>query len=107
MSRVKCPGQDSRFFKAQDVAEVTCPECGRAMEFWPDELMRRCPGCGRRTSNPRLNLRCLEWCAHAEACLEQIRSPGVSPEQARYLAKKHRADDAADVKWRGSLPSDD
>lgn len=73
MSHLKCPGQDSRFLKAQDVAEARCPECGRLLEFWPDELMRKCPGCGRRLANPQNSMKCLSWCRHAAQCLAAIR----------------------------------
>ena len=106
MSGAKCPGQDPRFLKPRDIAEAQCQSCGRTVEFWPDEAVRRCPRCGRRTANPRLNLRCLEWCAHAEACLEGIRSSGVGLEEARELAKKHGPDDDADGEQRGPLPAD-
>jgi len=106
MSGAKCPGQDSRFLKPQDIAEAECQSCGRTVEFWPDEAVCRCSRCGQRMANPHLNLRCLEWCAHAEACLEQIRSSGMGLEEARELAKKHVPDDAADGERRVSLPAD-
>ena len=100
MSGAKCPGQDPRFLKPRDIAEAACPSCGRTVEFWPDEAVRRCPECGRRTANPRLNLGCLEWCAHAEACLERIRSSGAGLEEARELAKKHAPDGTAEPSAR-------
>lgn len=76
MSRLKCPGQDPRFLKAQDIAEVKCPGCGRAVEFWPDELVRKCPGCGRRLANPKSSMKCLAWCRYAPQCLAAIRGEG-------------------------------
>lgn len=82
MSAAKCPGQDPRFLKPQDVAEVKCPDCGAPVEFWPDEQMRKCPGCGRRSTNPQNSMKCLEWCRHAEKCLAAIRgesSVSVAP----------------------------
>ncbi len=73
MSGVKCPGQDSRFLKAQDIAEAECPKCGRAVEFWPDEFVRKCRGCGWRLANPKSSMKCLAWCQHAAQCLAAIR----------------------------------
>jgi putative nucleotidyltransferase with HDIG domain len=71
---MRCPGQDSRFIKPQDVLEVKCGTCGGTVEFWPDELLRRCPGCGSRVSNKAFKMSCLEWCGHADECLKMIRS---------------------------------
>lgn len=73
MNSMKCPGQDPRFMKVQDVAEAPCPECGHVVEFWPDELMRRCPGCGNRFANPENSLKCLEWCRYAAQCMAALR----------------------------------
>ena len=88
---LQCPGQDSRYMKPQDVTEVICDECGSAMEFWPDEYVRRCRGCGARIANPRLNLRCLEWCTHADECIRKIRGFEVSLSEVRASSEKHAA----------------
>lgn len=74
MSAMRCPGQDSRFMKPQDVAEAECPECGHTVEFWPDEPVRRCRECNRPVVNPGHDMKCLEWCDHASECLSAIRS---------------------------------
>lgn len=66
---VRCPGQDQRFWKPQDIFEVSCPGCGRAVEFFRDEPTLKCPGCGRVVVNSRLDLGCAQWCQHAEQCL--------------------------------------
>ncbi len=73
MSEMRCPGQDSRFIRPQDICELQCPQCRRVVEFWPDELLRKCPGCGRRLSNPNFNMGCLEWCRWAPKCMEHMR----------------------------------
>jgi len=73
MSSQKCPGQDPMFMKAHDIAEVECPECGHVVEFWPDELMRRCRRCGHRFVNPENSLKCLEWCRYASECMAALR----------------------------------
>ena len=74
MTPAKCPGQDPRFLKAQDIAEAPCPQCGRMVEFWPDEPVRKCSGCGRRLTNPENSMKCLAWCRYAAQCLAAIRA---------------------------------
>jgi len=88
---IRCPGQDSRYLRAEDVTEVICEECGSAIEFWPDEYVRPCTGCGSRIANPRLNLRCLEWCTHADECIRKIRTFEVSLSEARASSEEHAA----------------
>lgn len=66
---VRCPGQDLRFWKLDDIFDVECPHCGAAVEFWKDEPSVKCPKCRERVVNPRLDLGCAQWCQHAEQCL--------------------------------------
>lgn len=65
----KCPGQDKRFWKPDDIFEVNCPECGTPIEFWKDDPKLKCPGCKKLIANPKLDLSCAEWCKYAEECL--------------------------------------
>ena len=69
MPMSSCPGQDKRFWKANDVSESLCPQCGKAVEFWKDDPRRRCPSCGRMVTNPKFDMGCAKWCRYAEACL--------------------------------------
>lgn len=69
MSKMMCPGQDSRFWKPEDTFEATCGQCGQPLEFFKDDATRRCTRCGSRVRNPRLNLGCAKWCEHARECL--------------------------------------
>lgn len=66
----KCPGQDNRFWKADDVRLVPCPQCGTQVEFFKDDRSRACPECHARFKNPHLDLACAEWCPFASACLD-------------------------------------
>ena len=56
MAMEQCPGQDKRFWKAGDIFEAPCPHCGGVIEFWKDDLRRRCRKCGKKVANPRLDL---------------------------------------------------
>ncbi len=58
-----------RFWKPKDVFEVQCPYCGEKIEFWKDDPLRYCPGCGETVSNPRIDLSCAKWCQYAKECL--------------------------------------
>jgi hypothetical protein len=73
MADAKCPGQDTRYWKKGDIFDVPCPKCGREVEFFKDDVRRRCP-CGRLIVNPKLDLACAAWCEHAEKCVEELPS---------------------------------
>lgn len=66
---VRCPGQDQRFWKPEDVFEVNCSQCGAAVEFFKDEPKLKCHECGHMVVNPKIDLGCAEWCQYAEQCL--------------------------------------
>ena len=66
---MRCPGQDTRYWQGDAAFEVPCPKCGRSVELFKDESSARCTQCGHRFSNPRLDLQCAKWCAHAKECL--------------------------------------
>ncbi|UCC99050.1 MAG: HD domain-containing protein [Phycisphaerales bacterium] len=66
---VRCPGQDQRFWKPQDIFEVDCANCGKPVEFFKDEPQLKCRQCGHAVINPKIDLGCAEWCQYAEQCL--------------------------------------
>ena len=66
---MQCPGQDTRFWKPDDIFDIPCQACGAAVEFFKSDTRRRCPRCGKRIQNPRISLGCAQWCAHAKECL--------------------------------------
>ena len=68
----KCPGQDTRFWKPDDVYSVECPKCGNSVEFFKDDIRRRCKKCGHMFINPRLDLGCARWCQYADQCVGAI-----------------------------------
>lgn len=71
MAVSQCPGQDKRFWKPTDVFDLPCSHCGEPLEFWKDDLRRRCHSCGRLVANPRFDLGCAQWCQFAAKCLGQ------------------------------------
>jgi hypothetical protein len=65
----KCPGQDMRYWTAEDVYEEKCPQCGELIEFFKTDIRLRCPNCKTRVANPRFDMGCAQWCSYAEQCL--------------------------------------
>ncbi len=78
---MKCPGQDSRYWRGDDIFETNCPKCGHGLEFFKDDSKRKCKGCGYEMLNPHINFGCAEYCPHAAQCLgslpEGLRPTGV------------------------------
>ena len=68
MSVPKCPGQDMRNWKPEDIFYVQCSHCYTEIEFWKDEPARTCSGCKKRILNPRINMGCKEWCTYGKDC---------------------------------------
>ena len=80
MPDIHCPGQDQRYWKPEDIFDVSCPHCGNQIEFWKDEAVRTCRQCSKPVPNPRMDLGCAKWCQHAKECLGQLQAPPPSPE---------------------------
>jgi hypothetical protein len=82
---MRCPGQDTRFWKPGDIFETGCPKCERKIEFFKDEVRRRCR-CGHEVVNPKLDLGCAEWCPYAEQCI------GAVPEELKARRSSEEKD---------------
>jgi len=72
MEQMKCPGQDTRFWKPADIFLAECPKCGAEIEFFKDDARRRCAWCGHMFYNPKIELGCAEWCQYAEKCVPDL-----------------------------------
>ncbi|MFC1781989.1 hypothetical protein ACFL02_00195 [Planctomycetota bacterium] len=82
---VKCPGQDQRFWKPDDIFEVRCRHCGRAVEFFKDDPKRKCPGCKEIVTNPKIEKGCAEWCQYAEQCLGIIQAGDAKSKKNKQI----------------------
>jgi HD superfamily phosphodiesterase len=69
---MKCPGQDSRYWKPDAIFDATCPVCDHPVEFFKDESTRRCKNCGHRMVNPQMDFGCAAYCKFAEQCLGEL-----------------------------------
>jgi len=77
---MRCPGQDMRFWKPGDIFETDCPKCGAKVEFFKDEVKRRCR-CGHEIVNSKIDLGCAQWCPYAEQCV------GAVPDEVKTKQK--------------------
>ncbi len=88
MEQIKCPGQDTRFWKPEDIFTVECPKCGAEIEFFKDDTRRRCVWCGHLFYNPKIELGCAEWCQYADKCVPEL----VKEKQAMQTFKERLAE---------------
>ncbi len=66
---MKCPGQDTQYWKPGAIFEETCPKCGGVVEFFKDDTTRKCPHCDHRFVNPHMDFGCAAYCQFAEQCI--------------------------------------
>jgi hypothetical protein len=69
IAKMKCPGQDSRYWTGDAATEIPCPACGSLVEIFRDESAGRCRACGHKFPNPGANFGCAQWCSLAKECL--------------------------------------
>ncbi len=88
MAERRCPGQDMRYWKPEDIFTVHCPHCQAEIEFWKDEPFRLCLSCQVEVRNPKQDFGCAQWCRQAQECLGAVPGqPGpAQPISHRILA---------------------
>ncbi len=69
---MKCPGQNSRYWKPGAIFQAKCPKCGHDVEFFKDDTTRRCKQCGHRFLNPDMDFGCASYCQYAEQCIGDL-----------------------------------
>jgi hypothetical protein len=82
---MKCPGQNLRYWKPGDIFDVSCSQCGKKIEFFKDDVRRRCKSCGAQVTNPKIDFGCAEWCVYAEQCVGKL--PAELKEKRREFLK--------------------
>ena len=83
---MKCPGQDTRYWKEDAIFEVKCPHCGHLVEFFKDDTARTCSNCGQKLPNPHLDFGCAAYCPYAEQCLGSL--PPELKEKQKFVFKE-------------------
>ncbi len=84
---MKCTGTDMKFWKPGDIFDIDCPKCGKRVEFFKDEVKRKC-SCGHIIVNPKIDFACAEWCPYAEQCV------GAVPEEVKVKQRQELRDSA-------------
>jgi HD superfamily phosphohydrolase YqeK len=69
---MRCPGQETQYWKPGAIYEVECPECNGKVEFFKDDTTRKCGHCGHRFLNPQLDFGCAAYCQFAEQCIGNL-----------------------------------
>ncbi|MFO7839841.1 MAG: HD domain-containing protein [Desulfosalsimonadaceae bacterium] len=98
---MKCPGQDSRFWKQDAIYEVSCPQCEATVEFFKDDTTHRCPKCGHQFVNPHMDFGCAAYCKFAEQCIgsmppellaqrEELLKDRIAIEVKKYFGRDFR-----------------
>ena len=98
---MKCPGQDTLYWKPGAIFEAKCPKCGNAVEFFKDDTSRKCDKCGHRFVNPDMDLGCAAYCPYADQCIgdlppeliaqkEDLLKDRVAIEMKRYFKNDFR-----------------
>jgi len=57
------------FWRPKDIKENKCVSCGEPVEFWKDDIKRKCEKCGKIMFNPNLGNLCLTYCGKAVECI--------------------------------------
>jgi ribosomal protein S27E len=98
---MKCPGQDTQYWKPGAIFETQCPKCGNTVEFFKDDTTRKCDKCGHRFVNPDMDFGCAAHCPYAEQCIgdlpaeliaqqEDLLKDRVAIEMKRYFKNDFR-----------------
>lgn len=69
---MKCPGQDSRYWKPGSIFEAKCPKCNEPVEFFKDDPTRKCGNCGHKFVNPNMDFGCAAYCKFADQCIGEL-----------------------------------
>lgn len=69
---MKCPGQDTQYWKPGAIYDAKCPKCEKIVEFFKDDTTRKCSHCGHRFINPQLDFGCAAYCQFAEQCIGNL-----------------------------------
>ena len=85
-----CPGQDTQFWKFEDIFDVHCPNCKSVIEFFKNDVKRKCPDCDKVVFNPKLDLGCAAWCPVASNCVgpERVKEFKKSSQQKKGITSK-------------------
>ncbi len=59
----KCTGGDTTQWGFDAIFDIECPHCGNMVEFFKDEIKRKCKKCRQPVINNRKDYGCNQWCS--------------------------------------------
>ena len=86
---MRCPGQDTRYWKPGAIFEAACPQCGLLLEFFKDDVSRICRNCGRSLRNPGLDFGCASYCKQAEKCPDELAPDAIFKQKVPGMVESH------------------
>jgi hypothetical protein len=63
----RCSGNDTQEWGFDSIFDVKCPHCGQLVEFFKDEISRRCPQCRDIVISDRKVYGCSKSCGSESA----------------------------------------
>jgi hypothetical protein len=63
----KCSGNNTQDWGFDSIFDVKWPSCGNMVEFFRDEIDRKCPQCKESVQNDRKDYGCGQWCSPSSA----------------------------------------
>lgn len=83
----KCTGSNTREWDANSIFNVTCKGCGTLVEFFKDEIQRKCPQCRKTIFNNRNDFGCGQWCSSSSSHTRNL-CPKFKIAKDRYYGHK-------------------
>lgn len=80
----KCSGNNFEEWGFDGIFDIECPHCGHFVEFFKDEITRRCSQCKNIVHNNRGNYGCGQWCSSSSPHTRNI-CPKFRKSKSRYF----------------------
>ena len=68
----KCSGNNFEEWGFDAIFDIECSSCGNLVEFFKDEITRKCPQCKNTVPNNRGNYGCGQWCSSSSSHMRNL-----------------------------------
>jgi hypothetical protein len=68
----KCTGNNMYEWGFDAIFDVECPNCGSFLEFFKDEIIRKCSGCGNKVVTNRKDKGCNQRCSSSSTHMRNL-----------------------------------
>ena len=80
----KCSGNNFEEWGVDAIFDIECPNCGHLVEFFKDEITRRCFHCKNIVHNDRGDYVCGQWCSSSSPHARNF-CPKFRKSKSRYF----------------------